>query len=72
LFIDPSVDFDYVDPIQLPDLVFDLCGIHNGFFSFQVLRHPINVVRVNRSHPYSSRSGTVAFEYGQKRRLLDE
>jgi len=34
-FIDPSVDFDFVDPAQLPDLVFDLLGIHTGFFSFQ-------------------------------------
>ena len=28
--IDPSVDFDFVDPIQLSNLVFDLGGIHNG------------------------------------------
>jgi hypothetical protein len=50
-FIDPSVDFDVVDPAQLPDLVFDLFGIQNGFFSFQVELHPINIVRLNCSHP---------------------
>jgi hypothetical protein len=29
LFIDPSVDFDFVDPAQLSDLAFDLFGVHN-------------------------------------------
>ena len=43
--IDPSVDFDFVDPDQLPDLVFDLFGIHNGFFSFQVELHPVELNR---------------------------
>jgi hypothetical protein len=27
--IDPSADFGFVDPIQLPDLVFDVFGTHN-------------------------------------------
>jgi hypothetical protein len=31
LFIDPSVDFDFVDSAQTPDLVFDLFGTHNGY-----------------------------------------
>jgi hypothetical protein len=34
-FINPSVNFDFVAPAQFPNLVFDLFGIHNGFFSFQ-------------------------------------
>jgi hypothetical protein len=28
-FIEPSANSDFIDPIQLPNLVFDLCDIHN-------------------------------------------
>lgn len=28
--IDPSADFGFVDPIQLPDLVFDVFSTHNS------------------------------------------
>jgi hypothetical protein len=37
--IDPPVDLDFVVPVQLPNLVFDLGGIHNGFFTFQAYEH---------------------------------
>jgi hypothetical protein len=30
LLIDPFVDCGFVDPAQLPDLVFDLFGIHDS------------------------------------------
>jgi hypothetical protein len=53
--------FDFVDPAQLSDPVFDLLGIHNGFFSFQVKLHPIDIVQLNCSHPYFSRLVTVNF-----------
>jgi hypothetical protein len=36
-FIDPSEDFDFVDPIQLPDLVFDLFGIHDVLDGLRLL-----------------------------------
>jgi hypothetical protein len=55
--IDPPVDLDFVVPDQLPNLVFDLGGIHNGFSPFK----PMNIVRHNRSRPYSYRWATVAF-----------
>src|ERR1700675_3934534 len=28
LFIEPSANSDFIDPIQLPNFVFDLCDIH--------------------------------------------
>ena len=34
LFVDPSVDFDFVDPVQFPDLVFNLFGIHCYYQSY--------------------------------------
>jgi hypothetical protein len=30
-FIDPSIESNSIDPIQLSNLVFDLLGIHNRF-----------------------------------------
>jgi hypothetical protein len=35
-FIDPSVDFDFVGPAQLPDLGFEVFDIHNGLLNFRV------------------------------------
>jgi len=26
--IEPSVDFDFIAPAQVPDLIFDLCDFH--------------------------------------------
>ena len=67
-FIDPSVDFDFVDPAQLPDLVFYLFGIHSDLFSFQVELNPIDIVQLNCSYPYSSRRVAVAFEYASRKK----
>jgi hypothetical protein len=55
LFIDPSADFDFVDPIQLPDLVLDLFSIHKAFRQLSKSQlSSTNVVQLNRSHLYSS------------------
>jgi hypothetical protein len=37
--IEPPEDFDFVGPIQLPNFMHDLCGIHSGTIPF------------DRSHP---------------------
>jgi len=65
LFIDPSVNFDFVDLIQVSDLVFDPCSIHKGLTSFQVkaFTRQHRSVRCSHLHPYSC--GTVAFARGQ-------
>jgi hypothetical protein len=34
--IEPSVNFDFVGPAQLPDLVFDLYDIHSYYSAFNV------------------------------------
>jgi len=50
--IDPSVDFDLVHSVQLPDFVFDLSDIHSGLlFKFQL--HNI-IAPCDRSSSYSS------------------
>jgi hypothetical protein len=67
LFVDPSIDFDFVDPAQLPDLVFYLFGIHNDMFRFQVELNPIDIVQLNCSYPYSSRWVVVSFEYDSRK-----
>jgi hypothetical protein len=55
-FIDPSVDFGFVDPIQVPDLLFDLFGIHNGFFSFQ---SPVSL----ENYPFGSIARNAAITF---------
>jgi hypothetical protein len=55
--IDPSCDFDFIDPIQIPNRVLDLCGIHT-FFTLQI--QVMNIDWRNRSHPYFSERPAVA------------
>jgi hypothetical protein len=40
-FVDPSVNPDLFNPIQLPDFVSDLFGIHNTFPPF-ISASPVN------------------------------
>ena len=39
-FVDPSINPDLLDPIQLPNFVSDLFGIHNTLSTFH-LRFPV-------------------------------
>jgi hypothetical protein len=52
-FIDPSVDLGFIDSIQFPNLVFDLCDIHL----------PRNVVRFDRVRVYRLGCGTIPFPW---------
>jgi hypothetical protein len=47
--IDPSVDFDFVDRAQLPDLVFDLSGIHATLLFHQHRNICANIRQLGKS-----------------------
>jgi hypothetical protein len=58
LLVDPPEDFHFLNPIQVPNFIFDLCGIHAVLtFRIQVM----TIARRNRSHPYSSQWLAIAF-----------
>jgi hypothetical protein len=64
LLVDPSKDFHFLDPIQVPDFIFDLCGIH-AFLTFQI--QAMTIARRNRLYLYGSQWLAVAFCGGHGR-----
>jgi hypothetical protein len=47
-FIEPSAYSDFVDPIQSPNFVFDLCDVHNGLSPPKLSKHrPVHLARLH-------------------------
>jgi hypothetical protein len=56
--VDPSEDFHFLDPIQVSNFIFDLCGIH-AYLTFQI--QAITIARRHRFYLYASQVLAVAF-----------
>lgn len=66
-FIDPSAYFVFVDPVQLPNLIFDPFDIDSLPYMYHYVPYLLYRVII---HQYSYDSGPVAFAYAARLRPI--